>query len=203
MLGVSLNKFSLNDLRQGILEILVKDFPYKKHYKRVKDTDVIRCLDHPLPIDSFFICFGNGSYNIYTTYTCNPNVLNIELNYSFFYYLCLCLRNELTKLYFAQDMSLIVENLSSTTHLNMSCYYTGAFMSLHTTLSKTSVLNSLSSIYSAFVWIEREASELTGILFKNLKDSRRLLTDYLQRNYNFSFYNVRGFNPITQDILAV
>lgn len=200
MFSASSNKSPLNDLRQNILEIFVKDFPYKKHYKRVKDTDIIRCLDQPLPIDSFFICFGEGSYKIYTTYICNPNVLNVKISYSFFFYFCLCLRNELTKLYFAQDMSLISKGLDIITQLNMSCYHTSSSISINTVSPKLSIFSSISPIYSAFTWVERESAELTGIFFKNLRDSRRLLTDYLQRGYDFSFYRVSGFDSITQDI---
>lgn len=80
----------------------------------------------------------------------------------------------------------------------MSCYYSGSSIAIHTTTAKNSVLSSISPIYSSFIWVERETSELTATVFKNLKDSRRLLTDYLQRGYDFSFYNTKSFNSITQ-----
>lgn len=151
MSGVSVKKYLLNDKRQDILEIYVKDFPHKKHYKYVKDDEIIRCLDQPLPIDSFFICFSGGNFKIYTTYTSNLDVLNIKLSYIFFFYLCLCLRSELTKIYFAQDMSLINDSYNNTIHLNMSCYYSGSSIAIHTTTAKNSVLSSISPIYSSFI----------------------------------------------------
>lgn len=72
--------------------------------------------------------------------------------------------------------------------------------------SNVSKLQSLSSIYFAATWLERELAELDGILFYNLKDTRRLLQDYTlyTRRYgrDNSYKNIQ-YNTLLQDLLKV
>lgn len=57
-------------------------------------------------------------------------------------------------------------------------------------------LNSLSTVYSGNIWIERELKETNNVFFINLLDNRKLLSNY---NYNNSLeYN--QFNSIVNDI---
>lgn len=57
-------------------------------------------------------------------------------------------------------------------------------------------LQSLSKIYSGNTWIERELKETNNILFINLLDNRKLLSNY---NYNNNLeYN--NYNLILNDI---
>lgn len=43
-----------------------------------------------------------------------------------------------------------------------------------------SIVSTLSTLISSVVWLEREVSEFSYILFIGLLDSRRLLKDYAQ-----------------------
>ena len=60
-------------------------------------------------------------------------------------------------------------------------------------------LSSLSKLYFGNTWIERELKENNEILFKNLTDNRKLLSNY---NYNKSLeYN--QFNSLINDIKII
>lgn len=53
-------------------------------------------------------------------------------------------------------------------------------------------MESISSIFSAATWYEREAFDMFGIVFKNSIDNRRILTDY-----GFSGHPLRKDFPLT------
>ena len=63
-------------------------------------------------------------------------------------------------------------------------------------ISTNKEIQSVSSIYSGDLWVERELREMSGIHYKNLQDSRKLLLNY---NYNQQLqYN--QYNNIIEDI---
>jgi Ni,Fe-hydrogenase III component G len=88
--------------------------------------------------------------------------------------------------------------------LNLSSYLTGNYYKLVFNLNdQITNFSSLSNIYSSFTWVERELSEANNINFLNLKDSRRLLSDYNLFKTDTNSYNTNSYNILTQDIYIV
>lgn len=79
---------------------------------------------------------------------------------------------------------------------------TDSRVSVSTELTTVNKLVSLSWLFSSTVWLERELSDFSNITFIQLRDTRRLLLDYLEpkqvwathiqmdKNYNNTFYDV-------------
>ncbi len=65
-------------------------------------------------------------------------------------------------------------------------------VSLKVSLSFQESIESLSSIFTASNWFEREAFDLFGVLFRNHSDLRRILTDY-----GFDGYPLRKDFPVS------
>ena len=59
-------------------------------------------------------------------------------------------------------------------------------------INENEVISSLTSIYPASNWMEREVFDMYGVSFKNHPDLRRILTDY-----NFNGYPLRKDFPLT------
>lgn len=83
----------------------------------------------------------------------------------------------------------------------LSCYFTNIFFIISSPVGVMSNCNSLSRVYTSFVWLEREISEFSNIFFKGLRDSRRLLTDYtLKYSNQDSSYKTSSYSSLIQDI---
>ena len=95
------------------------------------------------------------------------------------------------------DISAVFNKKQVVTSL-FSCYLTYNYQVMYMTTNNK--LSSISSIFKGSVWIERELKELTNMYFIGLKDTRRLLSDYLQINYNFSSYKTQAYNLMKQNI---
>ena len=101
----------------------------------------------------------------------------------------LLLKNTLNNLFFFKDLTF----LTKTKQLIYcySCFLTGSKLSVFKKSKKNVV--SLSNIFFSQNWFEREISECNLIFFINLKDNRKLLTDYGYRNdhnsLSYSQYN--------------
>ena len=63
---------------------------------------------------------------------------------------------------------------------------------LKTYISESDNLDSISSVYNAAVWYEREVWDMFGVIFNNLHDHRRILTDY-----GFEGHPLRKDFPVT------
>jgi NADH-quinone oxidoreductase subunit C len=61
-----------------------------------------------------------------------------------------------------------------------------------TYISESDNLDSISSVYNAAVWYEREVWDMFGVIFNNLHDHRRILTDY-----GFEGHPLRKDFPVT------
>jgi len=59
-------------------------------------------------------------------------------------------------------------------------------------LSEDETIDSLSEVFNAAVWYEREVWDMFGIIFNNLHDHRRILTDY-----GFEGHPLRKDFPVT------
>lgn len=64
-------------------------------------------------------------------------------------------------------------------------------------------VTSTTCMFNSSVWLERELSEFTGILFSGLIDSRRLLSDYCGEKAAVKTHinNDKVFNNVFYDIL--
>lgn len=145
-----------------------------------------------IPLDT--LCFLNGYFNlIFIQKKHNKHlILSImDIGYTF---LLMCLRFELKNINFIQDS--FFYNQIITTHL--SCYFKQNNILIHTFL-KENLLYSLSYVYQSFSWLEREISELDHLYVVGLRDSRRLLTNYLFSS-DIEVYNTSSYNCIIQNL---
>lgn len=101
-------------------------------------------------------------------------------------------------------LSIIDSNIITTKHglnqiVSLACFLSGDRLVL-----KFKVLNSIISaqnIFEAFTWVERELTEFSDFQLLEAKDTRRLLTDYLQHsNINKINYKLNTYNILIQDL---
>jgi len=74
---------------------------------------------------------------------------------------------------------------------------------VHTEFLTGDPVKSLSLIFFGFSWVEREVKEFFNIFFWGLKDTRRLLTDYVSSSTNNSEYKTTPYNHLIQDIINI
>ncbi len=62
--------------------------------------------------------------------------------------------------------------------------------------------NSISCIFLSCVWLERELSDFTGLLFEGLLDNRRLLLDYFQDKQYWKTHiaNERSYSNLVYEV---
>jgi len=131
--------------------------------------------------------------NIKFKYYYFSNIFYIKLINFFFFFLIN--KNNLNNMFF-YNLDALIYNKN-----NSNKYYIGTktfFFDLQILIEIkfSNKLQSLSKIYSGNNWIERELKEANNILFTNLLDNRKLLSNY---NYNNSLeYN--NYNLILSDI---
>jgi len=131
--------------------------------------------------------------NIKFKYFYFSNIFYIKLINFFFFFLIN--KNNLNNMFF-YNLDALVYNKN-----NLNKYYIGTqtfFFDLQILIEIkfNNKLQSLSKIYSGNTWIERELKEVNNILFINLLDNRKLLSNY---NYNNNLeYN--NYNLILNDI---
>jgi len=131
--------------------------------------------------------------NIKFKYFYFSNIFYIKLINFFFFFLIN--KNNLNNIFF-YNLDALVYNKN-----NLNKYYieTQTFffdLQILIEIKFNNKLQSLSKIYSGNTWIERELKEVNNILFINLLDNRKLLSNY---NYNNNLeYN--NYNLILNDI---
>jgi hypothetical protein len=133
---------------------------------------------------------NNGIIFSYSRYT-NIYFLKINNNTNFLFFLLN--KYNLNNLFFYIVDSLIVKNVYYVT------YQTFFFDFKILVKSKFKVkIKSLSGIYGSMIWGERENKEFNKVSFSNLRDSRKLLSNYNYNNNN----NYNNYSSIVNDIYA-
>jgi hypothetical protein len=100
-----------------------------------------------------------------------------------------------TRVYAPLDLSYQPD--TQTVAVVSSCFLT--YFSL-VTYCTTGNIESISSIYPGFTWVERETQELFDISVSFLSDSRRLLTDYVSGRPDHVNYNTMSYDHLTQNL---
>lgn len=86
---------------------------------------------------------------------------------------------------------------------NCNDLITSSRINVATTVSLSNFsLSSVSCIYSSTIWLERELSDFSNILFFGLSDTRRLLLDYFEVKgfWQTHISNDKNFNNLVYDI---
>lgn len=156
--------------------------------KKKKIKSVINVFDFSLTYSwdmkklKFYKTNGNYSAN---------NLLIKGQNYSHF----LLLKNTLNNLFFFKDFTY----LTNTKQLIYcySCFFTGAKLFVFKKLKKNII--SLSNIFFSQNWFERELSEFNSLYIINLKDNRKLLTDYGSNNNSFKELKFNQYNVVLNE----
>lgn len=132
---------------------------------------------YELPLNNFFFVNSDTCLNI-NYFVCKTKSLLylstiLHLKHTFYPSFIFCLDYFLYKFYEQYNATLNFASLLTNLRLNI-CFE----------LSKTLSIPSLSTIFLNTNWLERELIDFSGIYVIKLKDSRRLMLDYLQfRNY--------------------
>lgn len=169
---------------------LYKDFP-DKEFKILLTT---------LPLETFILTQEYNSVKFYTNTTSTSNFLNISLNIKNYFYTILYLKFNLNKLFFPLDMTVFEDKKKLYFYNIFSCYYWKNFLNIKWVINKNFLTPSISNIYPSYNWVERELKESFNIYFVNLKDSRRLLTDYTNVSYDYITYNTISYDLSTQNL---
>ncbi len=131
--------------------------------------------------------------NIKFKYYYFSNIFYIKLINFFFFFLIN--KKNLNSMLFSNLDAVIVDNCSYNIGIQTFFYDLQIFVNINI-IEK---LSSLSKLYSGNTWIERELKENNEILFKNLTDNRKLLSNY---NYSKDLeYN--QFNSLISDIKII
>jgi len=131
------------------------------------------------------------SYN-YSHYN---NILSLSLHFNFIYFYFLILKNSLHSLYFYIADMTVLKKISNHLFISHQSIFFDIKVLLEIKILTTFV--SISSLYQSSTWLEREIKEFTTTNIFNLKDTRKLLTNY---NYNQTI-NYTNYNNITNDLL--
>lgn len=151
------------------------------------------------PFGSFFdqyLLIPNISF-FYSTVT-NWLDININLSSKYYFYLCLTWGLNFKELNIALDSSVDVNTKKKSISI-FTCLYSGTYKFVFITFE--TIIQSISLIFPSFSWVERELKELNSIIYTNLVDTRRLLTDYFQFKPNFYSYKTNNYSLHRQTLL--
>lgn len=143
-----------------------------RHYFKViiLKKKKIKTLVNPLDFNIFMLWDVKylTIFKTNTQYAPNHFLFKIKSNLDIMFF-----KNTLNNLIFFKDLTYL--QYSNAVYYHFSCLLT------HIKISFFKVNNnciSFSNFFTNIVWFEREISEFNGLLFKNLKDNRKLLLDY-------------------------
>lgn len=191
MVGV-LIRFYKSDERQKVFKIFPQKSKYAK-YTSLKDPYLVWA--QPKPLETLVMLDLDESIDFYTETSTGANFLHFSLPNTSHYFFYLYLRINSARVYTPLDLSYIKELRSSS--LVSSCYFSSFFLVTHT---NHTTLDSISTIYSAFNWVEREVLEFFDVHILGLRDSRRLLTDYTAFSVDNSSYKTTSYDGLTQNL---
>lgn len=194
---------SLKDIRQRHIVVDPKLLKKKKYYKFLYNLEPFLKLDYHTPFDTFALFSGLTLFRVFFSTSSNSDYLQISIGPLFYYWYYLSLRMNYEKVYFLLDMYCFAKNNDLYTVNVNSDYLTGSKTIIHTTFDKRVAIPSLSGIYPAYTWVEREASEFFSISFEGLLDTRRLLTDYLSVINDLDQYKTIQYSTLNQNIISI
>lgn len=191
MVGV-LICFYKSDERQKVFKIFPQKSKYAK-YTSLKDPYLVWA--QPKPLETLIMLDVDDSLNFYTKTTTGANFLHFSLPSASHYFFYLYLRINSGRVYTPLDLSYVGDLRASC--LVSSCYFSSFFLVTHTVHT---TLDSISTIYSSFNWVEREVLEFFDVYINGLKDSRRLLTDYTVLDIDNQSYKTTSYDGLTQNL---
>jgi len=186
--------FMFSDFRQKKYTVDSQKAFFKK-YVKFKD-----CYDiwwQPKPLESLILLNLTSPIAFYTKTTTPSNYLHLSLKNQDHYWFYIYLRMNSTRLYTPLDLSYVTN--TETLITVSSCFLT--YFSL-VTYSVGKDIESISSVYRGFTWVERETRELFNISLTLLIDSRRLLTDYVSGRPDNISYNTMSYDHLTQNLYS-
>lgn len=193
------------DMRQKKISFILKNYKNKfKKFSFYKDWEKLK-LDQltivgwsfSKPLESMLLLKNYNNLKFYTTTVNNSNTLSIQINYNDYYKFLSTLKINTHTLYSPVDLTSYGTNNIIITN-TITCYSSSIYMILHTNINTKIKYKSLSPFYQSFTWMERELKEFSSIQIINLRDTRRLLTDYTSNLTNN--YNLISYNNLTQDL---
>lgn len=159
-----------------------KDKRIKILYWITKDNKIIKYSPYAFPIDLFAL-LPNTKLNFFTSKTATPNTYLAAMTQRNVGLVSAYLKN----LLWVGNYHLIERTAwqrvysdaySEYTDLLLFSKWNASIKLLLLTNSETSVLETVSTVYSNATWLERELSELFDLNITNLKDTRKLLLEY-------------------------
>lgn len=198
-------KYFFVDARQKKISFILKNYKNKfKKFSFYKDWENLKLDQLTIvgwsfnkPLESMLLLKSYNNLKFYTTTINNSNTLSIQINYTDYYKFLSTLKINTHTLYSPVDLTSHTAHDTIVTSV-ITCYSSNIYMIFHTNLSKKAKYKSLSPFYQSFTWMERELKEFALIQIINLRDTRRLLTDYTSNLVND--YNLTSYNNLTQDL---
>lgn len=170
----------------------------------------ILIITRKLPVIEFLSCFYSLTPNslniIKTNNTLSINYFEILLKNNFSFFILLNLRFTFNPLFITcLDYFLYKSNKSYNYILNVTSFLTNLRINLHLSLNKKLILPSLSKLFMNTVWLEREIIDFSGISIFGLRDTRRLMLDYLQKREYPNTLKVYDFtyNHFVNDLYTI
>lgn len=215
-MGSTFKFYSKLDKRQKVKLYKLDKYFYnemlEKAYRIFEDKREIELWPGNIPVDSlvYVVLSGkkkkhNNNYMVkfFTTNMEAQNFFTFTFDYDYFYKFTLLLKLKYNDVYFPVDMCFYKNLENRNLIVGFSSYFTNNYYRLVFSFEKNyETINflSISSIYSGFTWVERELSELNEINFLNLKDGRRLLTDYTTFSIDNDEYKTTSYNLAVENL---
>lgn len=210
------NLFKQKDKRQKIEKYKIDKYFFDNYLKVVlklfKNKESLELWNINIPVDSLTYIYSLTKFSkkykyslfFFTNNIEAKNTLSFNFNYGAYYIFIILLKLQYNNIFFPVDMVYYSKLKTNNLTVNISSYTTNNYYKfLFNFSNKPLNLQSISNIYSSFTWVERELSESNNINFLNLKDSRRLLSDYNLFKTDTNSYNTNSYNILTQDIYIV
>lgn len=197
-------KLSIQNLKQ--LVAVIKETTARYKTMTEEDLSPFKLLKAEpqgrLPLDSLVLAKFLSPLVFSDDFMLKTNELTAKLSLKYFYWFSVFLRFELSHVFSPTDISAVAFS-SKTISFNyiFSCFFSNLLLTVSIPNNYTSVVCSLSQLFSGFTWSERELSEFYNLFFIGLRDSRRLLTDYAGQFHGVDDqYKTTIYSGLTQEL---
>lgn len=175
--------------------VFVKLFNIKFNYYFLNQNFKILSKEANFPWDN--LLFYNLNFYFKTNDFTNKIFINLLKN-NYYNYSLINLLNFTNFFFLYEIVANKAQNIINISVL-FNCFITN--LNLIYLINIKNKIKSISNIYPSSIWIERELKEMNNIFFIDLKDSRRLLTDYFQFEQNFNCYKTTSYFNKNQIVL--